>query len=157
KTPSWRIPDAKSEIAEQVFHTVLLPYAIGEQNQFDVRSIGRDLASVSLQLRKEIGTPIHARVGDDPNFSIQRERLVFALGLVSSPEQAVAESRVSLDPNVVCVGTAKGQKFRHVREQLTIDRRAVHIHDPDDAAHTRLCSRIHARVLIMYERIACLT
>ena len=48
KLPSWRIPDAKSEIAEQMLHTVLLPYNVSVENQLDVSSIGRDLAALSF-------------------------------------------------------------------------------------------------------------
>src|SRR6266403_3628484 len=80
KTPSRRIPDAEGEIAEQALNTVFLPYSIRVQNQLDVGNICRYLASASFEFRDEIGTRVHARIGHDPHFFIQSERLSLALG-----------------------------------------------------------------------------
>src|SRR5579862_940330 len=71
KAPSWGVPDSESKIAEKVVEAVLLPHAIGVQDQLDIRDIDGDIVPTSSQLCDEIAACVHASVRNDPRVSIQ--------------------------------------------------------------------------------------
>src|SRR5207249_3274751 len=68
--PLQYIPDAECKVAEQMVNALFLPDAISEQDQLDIRSIGRDFLAMSPQFLDQVTPRIHARIGNDPYLSV---------------------------------------------------------------------------------------
>src|SRR5438552_7529620 len=73
------IPDGKREITEQVLDTFFTPYPVGSKQQLNVSRSLLDVFAMRGEFPHEVGLRIHARVGNDPNATVEREGLALAL------------------------------------------------------------------------------
>src|SRR3989442_860182 len=129
------IPNGKSEITEQVLDAVFTPDAIGAQQQFDIGGAALDVFAASRQLRDEVVLCIHARIRHDPHSAVEREWLLFVLGLPCRPEQCVAKSDIAVYPDPLCVRAAESHEFCHACEQTAVNRGAIEVKDARNSAH----------------------
>src|SRR5256885_5980425 len=131
------IPDREREVAEEMRDTVLAPGAVRTKNQLRVGGVRTDLLPSSLQIGREIGPRIDARVGDDPAPAVECEWLLVGSRVVDGLEPCVTEADVRVRVQPLAIRTPKTQVLGHPREQRPIDGRAVEIYDADNAAHPR--------------------
>src|SRR2546426_9083599 len=129
------VPNRKSEITEQVFNAVFTPDTIGAQQQFHIGDAALDVFAASRELRYEVLLRIHARVGYDPHAAVQREWLLFVLGLLGRPEQCVAESDIAVYPDPLRVRAPESHEFCHACEQARVNRSAIEVKDAGNSAH----------------------
>ena len=73
------VPYRESKIAQQMLHTIFVPFCIGMQDQL---SIGRRVEIAwrnRLQFADEMGARVNTRLRDDANFAVTTERLLIGL------------------------------------------------------------------------------
>src|ERR1700694_3232991 len=131
------VPHGEREITKQMICTSLLPDLVGVPQELDVRQLGRYLTSLRHELGHQAAACVDSRVSDDPCQAIERERLLFPLGLISGSEEGMAKAGTSVSPDLLGVGATVRQSVRHPIEQLRFHGRAIEIHNPSDSAHWR--------------------
>src|SRR5688500_217679 len=78
---------------------------------------------------------IQRRISDDPHASVETARLAAAVHVVGRTQQSMPESDRRVAPDRAAVGTPKSHRIGHGAKRARVDRHAVRIHDPDNAAH----------------------
>ena len=108
--PLRSIPDRKSEIADQAVDAVLAPGVVGVQDQFVVERAVEGGAASCPQSFFQFSLAIDARIGSNPDVSVEAGGLLFAFGLEGGAQQGMAEADVTLVPDALCIRAAKRQE-----------------------------------------------
>src|SRR6266850_875626 len=89
---------------------------VGVQDELRISGRGGHLLTLRYEFRDQVLAIVDARVGGDPYFAVQAERLMLMLGLPGGPEHRMTEADItgfSFDPRALRVGTAEGQMISH--------------------------------------------
>ena len=129
------VPYSKGKIAKQVLDTLLSPSAVSPQQQLDVSHFARYVFASCGEFINQVCLSVHTRVGNDPDISIQSERLVLARRFLCSPEQRMTEANTFVRPHLLRVWTSEGHEMGHLVQKPTVNRSAVQIENAYDAAH----------------------
>ena len=140
-----RIPDDEREIADEMRGAVLAPLAVGARDQFHIRRrVCASMRRARAQRRGEIRSRVDPRVGDHPCAAVVGIGLIVERRFVVHAQQRVTEARVADHSDGAAIRSTKRQGVREAAEKSGVERRAVEVHDRDDAAHER-CGVSRAR------------
>ena len=129
------IPNGKSEISHEVFHTLFAPRLVGTQDEFRISGFGSALLTVGPQGGNQVLPAVYAGVGDNPGIAVQSEELVLVTGLGCNAQKGVSKPDLTAKPSALRVWSAKREKVCEPLKKNTVNRGAVEIEDADNSAH----------------------
>src|SRR5438093_7898785 len=101
------VPDGEDEISKQVLDTVFAPGLVGSKQQLSVGRSVLDIFTACREVHDQVRLGVHPRIRKDPYKTVECERLTHRLNVVGSAKQCVAEANLPLNPNFLCIRTAK--------------------------------------------------
>ena len=100
-----------------------------------------------LQLAAKVLTGVYPRIGDYPDFRVQRARLALMPGIGSGAQHGMCESYASVTPNLLSVRAAELQILAQSLQHLLVNGVPIDVEQSGESAHgvmraRRLGSRI---------------
>ncbi|MBM2809429.1 MAG: hypothetical protein HW416_188, partial [Chloroflexi bacterium] len=119
---------------DQVVETVLSPQAVSMQKELNIRG-SDEPTTLGIELFGQLRPPVKTNVSGDPRGPVKGKRLPLGRLLSRRAKLGVAEANSAIYPDVAAVRPAEGQGVREADEEVAVNRRAIGIDDPNDAAH----------------------
>ncbi len=115
------VPDRKGEIADQPLDAGLAPGVVGVQDEFAVGGALPHLAAGPAEPVEKRCSAIDARVGNQPDIIVKRQRLVIACILEGGPQQRMSQCDARPLPIALPIGPAICDGSRYAFDERWIE------------------------------------